>query len=144
MVNVLPVHSDRYVALLSEVPPEGLRKFRRDTINAIIAISAAYAAGAIFFTVLFLQHSEYWFFAVIFPMFCSLWLYSFGAGYVNNDYGLKKTTEGTVVYRKVRQNYTTLVAVHAVISLVSLVVRLIYEISNLALTTKELRHKNGN
>lgn len=126
-------HNGQYITLLHEVSPQDILRLWKDTINAIISISAAYLAGVIFFAVMILLKSEYWFFAFVFPLFCSLWLDSFGAKHVNNHYRLKKFPDGIVIYKKDDQNYTTVTGVHAVIFIISLPIRLIREIRNLTL-----------
>lgn len=107
---------------------------------AILIIALSYIFGILFFTVLFTYKTYYCIFALAFPLFGYFWLITFGAKYVNNHYGFKKTPDGIMIYTKKKQRYSTFVFIHAVIFLFSSIVRLIYEINNLLLIKQEL-HK---
>ena len=123
---------------LNELKPEYIKILYKMTVLAILIISIAYIVGIILFVVLFLLKMNYPFFAIFVPVLGYLWLITFGSKYVNNYYGFKKTSEGTLVYIKQKQSYSTLTIIHAIIFLVYPIIRLIYEIHNLLLIRQEL------
>lgn len=139
-MNILPIDKEQFIAPLSKVKPEVIELLHKKTVAAILIIAITYLSGIILFTVLLLLKTDYFYIAVFFPLLGYLWLISFGARHVNNHYGFKRTSEGTLVYVKKRQSYSTLITIHIFISLISLIVRLIYEIRNLLLINQEL-HK---
>lgn len=139
----MSINKNQILGPLNKLKREDLELLHKKTVMAILIIAIAYILGIIFFTVLFLLKIKYFYIALLFPLFGYLWLISFGAKYVNNHYGLKKINDCTVVYKKKRQNYSTLVAVHFIIFLISTIVRFIYEINNLFLIKQELNKEKN-
>ncbi len=140
----MPIQETQILANLSEIRLEDLQLLYKKTLNAIFAIVFSYVAGILFFVVLFLLNSDYWYMAFVFPLMGYLWLISFGAKYVNNHYGLKKAPDGTLVYLKKRKSYSTFIAIHALIFLVLSIVRVINEINHLLLIKQELNKSKIN
>lgn len=138
----MAISEDQYIALLSEVEPESLIHLYKKTLAAIITIAAAYVSGIIFLTAMLLLKSDYYYFALLFPLLGYIWMTSLGAKHVNNRYGFKKTVNGTVVYTKKRQSYSTFASVHAIIFIFSSIARLVYEIRNSIWLKKEV-NRNG-
>lgn len=88
---------------------------------------------------MYLSGIEYSFLSVLFPLLGYVWLISYGAKYVNNRYGFKKTSNGIIVYIKNRDSYSTLILIIIVVFLFLSIYRLVYEIRNELLLKKELR-----
>lgn len=120
------------------IEPEDIERLYKKTITAIIVIESAYILGIAAFIAMFLLGIRYSYVALIFPLMGYLWLISLGAKYVNNRYGFKKTSEGTIVYTKRHQNYATSIVIHMVIFLFASIIRLVYETKNLLLIRREL------
>jgi len=124
--------------LLSELKTEFINQFYKKTVIAIFVISITYIIGLILFITLLALKSYYCILAIIFPAFGYMWLMTFGAKYVNNHYGLKETSSGTIVFIRRRRNYSAFPIIHVFIFLITAIVRLKYEINNLILIKKEL------
>ena len=134
----MKVQENLLLAPLNEIRAEDVARLYKETIHAILVIAISYVTGAVFFTVLFSLRSDYWYIAFIFPLLGNLWIYSFGAKYVNNRYGMKKTSGCIWLYEKKRQSYSTFVSIHVLIFLVSSIVRLIYEINHLRIIRRQM------
>ncbi len=104
----------------------------------ILVISITYLIGMIFFITLLVLKSYYCILAIIFPVFGYMWLITFGAKYVNNHFGLKETSSGTIVFMRKRRNFSAFPIIHVFIFLVTAIFRLKYEINKLILLKKEL------
>ena len=125
---------------LSEFETEFIAQLRNRTITAILVISIAYIISIMLFVgILITTQNSYCFFAFVIPLLAYLWLITYGGKkHVNNHYGLKQTSEGVLIYKKQRENYTTYIWVFVLIFYISSIIRLIYEMRNLKIINAEL------
>jgi carbon starvation protein CstA len=126
---------------LSKLKTEFIVQLRNRTITAILVISVAYMLTLIFISVILITSKTiYCIFTLVIPLFMYLWLSTYaGIKHVNNHYKFKQTSEGILLYKKKRrENYSTIMLVWALIFLISSIIRLICEISNLKIINTEL------
>lgn len=94
---------------LSKVKTEFIEQLRNRTFTAILVISIAYIFALVIFVVMLIAlQSSYCFFAMVIPLLVYLWLITYGGiKHVNNHYRFKQTSQGILLYKKRRENYTT-------------------------------------
>ena len=126
---------------LERIRPEDLIRLYNKTVTAILVITGTYVSGAAALILLLLLKVECFYLAFAFPLLGYLWLISFGAKFTNHRYGFKKTLQGPMIFVKKKHHYSTLAAIHAVIFLITAIVRLITEIINLRFLGRELKRR---
>jgi hypothetical protein len=125
---------------LSKLKTEFIEQLRNRTITAILVISIAYIIALMLLVVMFMtSQRSYCFFALVVPLLVYLWLITYGGiKHVNNHYSFKQTSEGILLFKKRRENYSTYTWVWILIFYISSIIRLICEMRNLKIINAEL------
>jgi hypothetical protein len=129
---------------LSKLNTEFIEHLRSRTITAILVISIAYIVALTFLVIMLItSQTSYCFFALIIPLLVYLWLITYGGvKHVNNHFSFKQKSEGILVYRKLRENYSSLTWIFILVYYISSIIRLICEIRNLRIINAELNSRS--